>query len=62
MKKIIRFFEECIAELKKVTWPTKGEALSSVKVVFISTIVVAVALGVFDWIFTTGATTLLGSK
>ena len=34
MGKIIRFFKECIAELKKVVWPSRNDAVSSVKVVF----------------------------
>ena len=43
-----------MAELKKVTWPTRNEVLSSVKVVFFSTLVVAVILGLLDWLFTQG--------
>ena len=54
MKKFFRFCKECVAELKKVTWPTGGEVLSSVKVVFVSTIVVALILGVLDFAFTKG--------
>lgn len=52
--KIVQFFKECGAELKKVVWPSRDDALSSVKVVLISTIVVAVVLGVLDFLFTTG--------
>ena len=52
--KFFRFCNECAAELKKVTWPTGSEVLSSVKVVFLSTVVVAVILGVLDFAFTKG--------
>ena len=48
MAKIFRFFKESRAELKKVVWPTKADVLSSIKVVIISTIVVAVLLGLLD--------------
>ena len=48
MAKIIRFFKESGAELKKVVWPTKADVLSSIKVVIISTIVVAILLGLLD--------------
>ena len=41
MKKIFQFFKECAGELRKVTWPTRSDVLSSTKVVFISTIIVA---------------------
>lgn len=54
MKKFIRFVKECAGELRKVTWPTRSDVLSSTKVVFISTIVVAVILGLLDWLFTEG--------
>lgn len=48
MAKIKQFIEECGAELKKVTWPSKDDVLSSIKVVLISTIIMAVILGLFD--------------
>lgn len=54
MGKIIRFFKECGAELKKVVWPTRSDVVSSVKVVLISTVVVAVILGLLDLLFVTG--------
>ena len=54
MSKIFQFFRECVGEIKKVTWPTRSDVLSSTKVVFISTIVMAAVLGLFDWLFTEG--------
>jgi preprotein translocase subunit SecE len=48
MAKIFQFFKESRAELKKVVWPTKADVLSSIKVVIISTIIVAVLLGALD--------------
>jgi len=48
MAKIFQFFKESRAELKKVVWPTKADVLSSIKVVIISTIVVAIILGLLD--------------
>ena len=35
-------------EMKKVVWPTKDDVISSIKVVIISTIVMAVVLGLLD--------------
>ena len=54
MGKIVQFFKESIAELKKVVWPGKDDVVSSVKVVLISTLVVAVVLGLLDLLFVTG--------
>lgn len=48
MAKVVQFFKESRAELKNVTWPTKEDVLSSIKVVIISTIVVAIVLGLLD--------------
>jgi preprotein translocase subunit SecE len=54
MRKIVQFVKECIAEMKKVVWPTRADVSSSIKVVLVSTIVIAVILGVLDLIFVTG--------
>ena len=48
MAKIFQFFKESRAELKKVVWPTKDDVISSIKVVIISTIIVALVLGLLD--------------
>jgi preprotein translocase subunit SecE len=50
MKKIILFFQESFAELKKVTWPSRDEVISSTKVVIISTVVIAAVLGLVDFV------------
>ena len=52
MAKVIQFFKESRAELKKVVWPTKDDVISSIKVVIISTILVALILGLLDLGFT----------
>ena len=52
MAKVIQFFKESRAELKKVVWPTKDDVVSSIKVVIISTIIVALVLGLLDLGFT----------
>jgi preprotein translocase subunit SecE len=50
MRKIILFFQESFAELKKVTWPSREEATSSTKVVLVSVIIIAAILGLVDFI------------
>ncbi|MGI5174304.1 preprotein translocase subunit SecE [Treponema sp. OMZ 840] len=52
--KIVQFFKESVAELKKVVWPARDDVFSSVKVVLISTVIVAVLLGALDMLFTAG--------
>ncbi len=52
--KVIQFFKESAAELKKVTWPTRDDVLSSAKIVLISTAIIAILLGLLDYAFAAG--------
>jgi len=54
MKKIVQFFKESYAELKKVVWPGKDDVISSVKVVVISTVIIAAILGLIDMLLLLG--------
>ena len=54
MKKILRFFSESYAELKKVVWPSREEVGSSTKVVLISVLLFALVLGVVDFLLING--------
>ena len=42
------YFKGVKVEMKKVVWPTKEDVISSIKVVIISTVVMAVILGALD--------------
>jgi len=48
MKKIVRFAKESYAELRKVIWPGREDVISSVKVVIVSTAIIAAILGLVD--------------
>lgn len=52
MAKLGQFFRESRAELKKVVWPSRADVVSSVKVVIISTVIIAIILGLLDFGFT----------
>jgi preprotein translocase subunit SecE len=54
MKKIIQFFKDSYAELRKVVWPTKEDVVASTKVVLFSTIVMAAILGFIDYLLVVG--------
>ncbi len=54
MKKIIQFFKDCYAELGKVVWPSKEDVMASTKVVVVSTIAMALILGLIDFILVAG--------
>jgi len=50
MRRIILFFQESFAELRKVTWPNREEATASTKVVLVSVIIIAAILGLVDFV------------
>ena len=52
--KLVQFIKESYAELKKVVWPGKDDVIASVKVVIVSTIIVALLLGLIDFILSRG--------
>lgn len=54
MKKIVLFFKECYAELRKVVWPSRDEAISATKVVIVSTVVIAIVMGLVDLVLNFG--------
>ncbi len=47
-EKIIRFFEDVVKEMKKVTWPTKEELKESTNVVIIVVLLFAAFTYVID--------------
>ncbi len=58
MAKVTNFIKESGAELRKVVWPSREDVVSSVEVVIVSTIVIAVILGAFDLLFSAGMSLL----
>ena len=54
MKKIVQFIKESYAELRKVILPGRDDVVSSVKVVIISTVIIAAVLGLIDFLLTLG--------
>jgi preprotein translocase subunit SecE len=50
-KQRFKFIGDIIAELKKVTWPSRREATYLTTLVIVFTVVVAIILGVIDFGF-----------
>lgn len=57
---IVRFFNETMGELRKVTWPTRDEALRLTAVVLAVMIVTSIFLGTIDALLTEAFRALLG--
>ncbi len=49
---IQRFYRETVGELRKVTWPTREEAINLTVIVIIITFGMSAFLGIVDYIFT----------
>ena len=47
-KKLIKFLREVRVELKKVSWPSRGEISGSTGVVIVTVIIVGIYLGILD--------------
>jgi preprotein translocase subunit SecE len=47
-EKIVQFFHEVKAELKKVNWPTRKETIASTSVVLVIVFIIAVFLFIVD--------------
>jgi preprotein translocase subunit SecE len=60
MGKIVQFFKESYAELRKVVWPSREEVVSSVGVVIVSTVIIAVVLGLVDFLLVAGVRKIFG--
>jgi len=51
MDKLINYLKEAVAEMKKVTWPTKKETYNYTLLVIGVSLAMAVFLGGLDYIF-----------
>ena len=58
---IQRYFRETIGELRKVSWPTRQEALNLTRIVIIVMIVMSAVLGSLDLFFAKLFAFILGS-
>jgi preprotein translocase subunit SecE len=54
MNKITTYVQESLAEMKKVTWPTKKETYNYTILVILISLGVAIFLGILDYIFSQG--------
>lgn len=50
-RNIQKFFQETVGELRKVSWPSRQEAIRLTEIVIIVIGVMAVILGGLDWVY-----------
>ena len=51
MRRLLQFLKEARLELKKVSWPTRKELVSSTTLVIVVSVLFGVFLGVLDVLF-----------
>lgn len=49
-----KFFKEVVAEVKQLTWPTKKELINYTLAVICFCALMAIIIGILDWIFGLG--------
>ena len=52
LRGIRKFYRETIAELRKVSWPTRSEAINLTRVVLVVIVLMSSFLGILDYLFT----------
>ncbi len=51
IQKTKNWWRQTIGELRKVTWPTREDALALTRIVLIVTVIMSAILGILDFIF-----------
>lgn len=59
MDKLIQYFKDSYAEMKKVTWPTKKQTINYSTLVIALSVGMAVFFSVLDYVFNLGLTKLI---
>ena len=60
MEKFQKFLKEVMAELRKVTWPTKDELVGSTIVTMVVSLIVAIFIGIVDRILSLAVRAIFG--
>ena len=50
-RNVQKFFQETIGELRKVSWPTRQEAIHLTEIVIVVIFIMAAILGGLDWVY-----------
>lgn len=60
MEKLKKYLKETLAELKKMTWPSKDELVGSTIIVVVVSLIVAIFIGAVDRVLTILVRTIFG--
>jgi len=60
LKKIEKYLKETMAELRKMTWPTKDELIGSTVITVVFSLITALFIGVVDRLLVFSITQIFG--
>jgi preprotein translocase subunit SecE len=49
LAQVREFFDAVVAEMKKVTWPSKPELIKATRMIVLVSLVLGVVIGLLDW-------------
>ena len=60
--KLSTYIKESVAEMKKVTWPTKKETIRLTSIVIIISLIIGLYIGIIDVLLTKGLELVMSFK
>jgi len=61
LKRVITFYKQVVAELRKVIWPTRHELLTYTSVVLVFVLFMVVVISAYDFVFSQGVLRVFGN-
>jgi preprotein translocase subunit SecE len=62
VEKIVKYYRETVAELRKMTWPSKDELIGSTIVTIVVSLVVAIFIGLVDRLLSLAIKTIFSGR
>ena len=60
IKRVLTFYKQVVAELRKVIWPTRRELLTYTSVVLVFVLFMVAVVSAFDFVFSQGVLKVFG--
>ncbi len=60
LRRLVTFYKQVVAELRKVIWPTRGELLTYTSVVLVFVIFMVTVISIYDFVFSQGVLRVFG--
>ena len=61
LKKVVTFYKQVVAELRKVIWPTRRELVTYTSVVLVFVLFMVTIVSIFDFLFSQGVLKVFGN-